>query len=212
LDVLIGIKQMLRPDAVGMIEVPNGQRALRLGRFFEFFPDHVNYYSINSLVALASEAGFTVIECREAFGQDYLELWMRNDSLAADAFHNMVQRREKICREITSLITNASDEHKRLAIWGAGAKTLSIATMLSRETLARICYVIDSDPHKHGLFLPNSPCAIMPPSEAVRNPPAIIINFALTYGDEIYRTIRNTFDRLPDVYSLTEDGEICLIT
>lgn len=209
LDVLKGIRKMLKPGAVGMIEVPNGNRALRLGRFFEFFPDHVNYYSVNSLVALASDAGLTTIECIENFGQDYLELWVRNDVGTEALFREMVSKRAEICRNLSSRIQQLSNEGKRIAVWGAGAKTLSAVTMLAPDTLAKLSYVIDSDPHKHSLFIPNSSVQVIPLQEALKQPPNVVVILALTYQQEIRDLARKHFSPDTSILSLTETGSIC---
>jgi SAM-dependent methyltransferase len=209
LDVLEGIRDMLKPGAVGMIEVPNGNRALRLCRFFEFFPDHVNYYSVNSLVALASDAGLTTIECIENFGQDYLELWVRNDIGTDRLFQEMVRKRTEICRNLSASIQQLANDGKRICIWGAGAKTLSIVTMLDGQTLANLCYVIDSDPHKHSLFIPNSRVQVISLQDALKEPPDAVLILALTYQEEIRGMVRKHFSREASVLSLTETGSIC---
>ena len=72
LNVLLGIKKNLKKNAVGLIEVPNGANSYRSGRFYDFFPDHINYYSINSIVSLATSAGFNVLSCNEALNGDYI--------------------------------------------------------------------------------------------------------------------------------------------
>ena len=114
-DVLAGIRQMLNPGAVGLIEVPNGQRALRLKRFFEFFPDHVNYYSVNSLVALACDTGFNVIGCHESFGGDYLELWVRHEPTVESWFGEMIAHREQVCAALAAKVIELASEGRRVA-------------------------------------------------------------------------------------------------
>ncbi len=207
-DVLRGIRRMLKPGAVGLIEVPNGLRALRLKRFFEFFPDHVNYYSVNSLVALASSSGFTVLGCNEAFGGDYLELWLRNDVDVDSWFQEMRHRREAICSALLEVVRTPSWAEKRIAVWGAGAKTLSIFSAFSQEFARRIDCVIDSDPHKHGRFIPNTPIPVLSPGEGICRNPDVVLVLALSYREEIATIIREEISDHCLIMTLDDLGNV----
>lgn len=208
LDVLIGIRNMLHPGAVGLIEVPNGQRALRLKRFFEFFPDHVNYYSVNSLVALASSAKLNVVGCHEAFGGDYLELWVRYEPDAKDWFCNMAKHRDLVCSALASHIATLTAQQKRVAIWGCGAKALSILSSSTSASSWAIACVIDSDPHKQGKFVPNTAIPVVSLSEAVQLQPDVVIVLALSYRDEIAATVRQSIPTCRSILTLNDYGII----
>jgi SAM-dependent methyltransferase len=210
LDCLIGIRKMLSVGAIGLIEVPNGYAAFRGGRYFEFFPDHVNYYSVNSLVALASAAGFNVISCGESFGGDYLELWVSLDQEPNSYFNQMQNSQSKVISTIRGW--NQHHELKVLnVLFGCGAKTLSI---IAREPdLFENCFsfAIDSDPNKIGKYIPNTSIEIV----ALNDPRLLNAKnfwiFALSYVDEIAKMISSeypqaedilTFDRTLDTVSL----------
>ncbi|WP_163540404.1 methyltransferase domain-containing protein, partial [Klebsiella pneumoniae] len=47
-DFLIGIRRNLKPGAYGLIEVPSLEKALEDRRFYDFFPDHLNYFSLET--------------------------------------------------------------------------------------------------------------------------------------------------------------------
>ena len=208
LDVLVGIRQMLNPGAVGLIEVPNGQRALRLKRFFEFFPDHVNYYSVNSLVALASDAGFNVISCQESFGGDYLELWLRHEPDVESWFPTMASHREKVCLMLSAKVSELASLGVRVAIWGCGAKTLSILAACPNNLISNITCIIDSDPHKHGMFVPNTLIPVVS-SAAINDYGAeVILILALSYREEIANLIRTQSLTCNKILSLDEHGSI----
>lgn len=208
LDVLLGIRRMLNPGAIGLIEVPNGYRALRLQRFFEFFPDHVNYYSVNSLVALASEAGFNVISCHESFGGDYLELWLRYEPEIALRARELNLVREQICDALTVKFSNLRELGHSIMIWGCGAKTLSILSACSIEMLDSISGIIDSDPHKHGRFVPNTAIQVLAPERAVELMPDIVFVLALSYREEIALAIRKTLATCRVIYTLDDYGTV----
>lgn len=208
LEVLKTITRMLNEDAIGLIEVPNGYRALRKGRYFEFFPDHVNYFSVNSLVELASNAGLNVVSCHESFGGDYLELWVRNNLSPENYFEEMVvTRRESIAalgRKIVALV----EEEKSIAVWGAGAKLLSIISSLDAQATESISFVIDSDPHKHGRYIPNTKLRVVSPNDAAIKSVDIFVILALSYTDEVSAMIRKNYPWYKDILYMNETGQI----
>ena len=195
LDVLKGIKQMLNPGAVGLIEVPNGGKSLRKGSFYDFFPDHLQYYSVNSLVAIASAAGFYVVSCNEAFGGNYLELWIRNDDRknSEKLIKNLKIEKKNVTGNLLKKIKFLYSQKKKLMIFGCGAKTLSIFSGFDRSISKYISSVIDSDPNKIGRYIPNTSIKILSLSQARKTPPDAIIIFALYYIDEIKRILEKVF-------------------
>ncbi|MFO1449145.1 MAG: class I SAM-dependent methyltransferase [Opitutaceae bacterium] len=208
LDVLIGIRKMLNPGAVGLIEVPYGHRSLRTKRFFDFFPDHVNYYSVNSLVALATDAGLNVISCNEAFGGDYLELWTRYEPNPERWFNELTVARERVCGALASKIREIRQQNKRLAVWGCGAKALSMFSASSPETLALIECVIDSDPHKQGKFVPGSSVPVVSPDQGDRLKPDVLLILALSYREEIAASARKLIPGCQQIFTIDNSGEI----
>jgi Cyclopropane fatty acid synthase and related methyltransferases len=208
LDVLVGIRNMLNTGAVGLIEVPNGIRALRMKRFFEFFPDHVNYYSVNSLVTLASDAGFNVIGCQEIFGGDYLELLVRNDVDQESWFNEMIMNRSIVIDNINHEISKLDISGKKTAIFGCGAKTLCIIEASREEMKNKIACVIDSDPNKHGMFVPNSNIPIVSIDQANKLSLDVIVILALSYREEIASIIRTQLQNCKRIVTLDDFGKI----
>lgn len=206
--VLTGICKMLNPGAVGLIEVPNGHRALRMQRFFEFFPDHVNYYSVNSLVCLASTVGLNVISCSESFDGDYLELWVRNEPDIQDYFISIAEHRDLACLALSKTVESLTQHGELLAIWGCGAKTLSILSALPSNLYQKISYVIDSDPHKSSLFVPNSNIRVISPKDAMSKQPEAILILALSYRQEIAEIVRSQFKSCKTLLTLDDYSSI----
>ena len=208
LDCLIGIKKMLKPGAVGLIEVPNGYRAFRDGRFFEFFPDHINYFSVNSLVALATSAGLNVISCIESFGGDYLELWVRYDV----AHHNWLDaikcERSKAVVSLLETLRRSASSKKNIGIWGCGAKTLTIVLQESLEFSNLIQCAIDSDPNKQGRFIPNTCIPIVSVDEAKKYNLDVICVLALSYRQEIASIIREKLSNCDSIVTLSDLGQV----
>lgn len=190
MDVLIGIKYMLKEGAVGLIEVPNGYRALRNGRFYEFFPDHTQYYSVNRLVELASKAGFNVMSCNESFGGDYLELWVRWEPNCTKHLTKMAQVQSKVSKQVKKFLEKEED----VAIFGAGAKTLAILSTIDSRVVNRVGCVIDDDPHKWNKYIPNTAVPVVGSIDvrATFQPKNVLI-LALSYIDEISAKVKKLY-------------------
>ena len=207
-DVLRGVRQMLNPGAVGLIEVPNGQRALRMKRFFEFFPDHVNYYSVNSLVALASDAGFNVIGCHESFGGDYLELWLRYEPEVVSWFNEVGSHRLQVGVALLAELERLKAAGERVAVWGCGAKTLSIFAACPELAQSGVLGIIDNDPHKQGCFVPNTAISVVPPAALAELNPTVVLVLALSYREEIAASVRGHLPHVSQILTLDDHGAI----
>jgi SAM-dependent methyltransferase len=68
LELLRELRRALRPDGAVIIKVPNfasWNRSVRGGRWCGFrYPDHVNYFTPDTLARLAAEAGYRVARQR----------------------------------------------------------------------------------------------------------------------------------------------------
>lgn len=209
--VLSSIKRFLNYGAVGFIEVPNGYRALREGRFYEFFPDHIQYYSANSLVSLATICGFSVIECKETLNSDYLELWMRYDNNNYQKmFLNIATVRDKICNEIHYFIDK--NNGKSIALWGVGAKTLSLFSYDYPYLNSKIKYVIDDDTYKDGKYIPNTPIPIVSSDKLKELNIDIIIIMALSFREVIKNKILSILPSYKEIYTIDNNHKIVRIT
>ncbi len=206
LDVLIGIRKMLKIGAVGLIEVPNGFQSLMQGRFYEIFPDHIHYYSVNSLVSLATEADFNVVSCNESFDGDYLELWLRYYPEIDNCFNDLINCMDKTIKFITEKSLFYNKQNKKVAIWGCGAKTLSIINICSKKVLRVISCVIDSDPHKHDKFVPNSSIPVISVNDAKKYKPDVIFIFAFSYKDEIELIIKKELPFCKTIFTIDNHG------
>jgi cyclopropane fatty-acyl-phospholipid synthase-like methyltransferase len=206
LDCLRGIRNLLADGAFGLIEVPNGYQAFRKGNFFEFFPDHVNYYSVNSLVSLASTAGFNVVSCAESFGGDYLELWVRLDREHSTWVEKMNKVMLTILSEISQWVDN--NPRKSIAIFGCGAKTLSMISKNPVYFSDNFRCVIDSDPNKQGKYVPNTRLLVDSPVNASKVGLDSILILALSYRNEIAKQLRDLMGKDIEIASLDESGDI----
>jgi SAM-dependent methyltransferase len=185
-DFLLGIHRILSTEGVGLVEVPSLEQAIEGGRFYDFFPDHVNYFSVLTLRHALERNGFDVLEvARGMNGEFNIALVRKAPETDFVAMQNTINL---IAEDLHEFVEKLHGQGKRVAVWGAGGKGLMVMAVAQLNSLA---YVIDSDPHKHGRFTPVSHLRIFAPERLLTDPVDALILTALAYRDEILRQLRH---------------------
>lgn len=187
-DFMKGMWELLMPEGVALIEVPSLEQAIEHDRFFDFFPDHLSYFSSTILTQLFTRNGFEVIKISRTMDGEYNEAWIRRKEYAD--FTNLQDAVNNISETFRVFLDRESTTGKRVAIWGAGAKGL---VTLASVDVKSIAYLIDKDPIKHGRFTPASHLQIHPPEMILEDPPDTIVITALAYKDEIAGDLRTKY-------------------
>ena len=168
------IKKILNEDSIGLIEVPNGQKILEYDRYFDIFSDHLNYFTPSSLCRLVEKLDFEVIKILTSLNDDYLEIYFRNKKKSVSKnFEN----------NHSAFILEKVKKFKKVAIWGAGAKSQSFFTAIGGSLKPYI--IIDSDTFKQGKYLPNTEVPITLPDPEKINECDLVIIFSMSYSKEI---------------------------
>lgn len=198
IDFLAGLGGSVRADGVGLIEVPSLEQAIEHGRFYDFFADHLNYFSSETLRLACRRAGLDVEHVERGMHGEYLVAHVRpgrpaNASpprglpTAGDALISVRQALADVGDDLRRFVADARASGQRVAAWGAGGKGL---TTLAVAGIRDIAYVVDSDPHKHGRRTPVTHVPIVPPETLRTAPVDALILTALAYRDEILRQLR----------------------
>lgn len=164
----------LSDDGVILVEVPNGQRILEKRLFYNLCTDHIQYFSVSSLAALAQRAGLSVIAVQEAADPNLLELYVRKKKQAVPSF---TQKREQFLLDTLSNL----QEQDKVAAWGAGAESVCFIAMLQQDI--KLATIFDSDKAKHGHSLGG--ISISEPTEQQVNAYDAIILFANAHRKQI---------------------------
>lgn len=184
-DFLMILRKSLAEGGVGVIEVPRLEFILSEGRFYDFFGDHVNYFTENTLRLACEMAGFKVLQAYSDFDEQFLiaevtpaEEWSIKD-FDQQITTELDELRAWLCSEVAA--------NRRVAVWGAGYKSIAA---IAECNIRGIQYVIDSDLNKHGFYTPGSLLKIHPPSALLTEPVDTILLAAVAYKKEILRQIR----------------------
>lgn len=181
-----GLKQNLAQGAFGLIEVPSLEKAIQDQRFYDFFPDHVNYFSLPTLRTILEINGFSVLGTGSMMDDEYnvviVQLRHNQD------FHWVQQHRAVLVDQLARLIRKK--KRTGIAMWGAGAKGLSIMAAMAHTT-ATFDMIVDSDLNKQGRFTPINSIEILAPESLVEQDIGTVIVSAIAYENAILEKLKS---------------------
>jgi SAM-dependent methyltransferase len=147
------------------LETPCVEWILRNRVVWDFFYEHCSYFSAESLKLAVQQAGFQAQEVRHIFGEQYLWLEATASSSTTNAKpappDNIIQLCRKFGLEEGYLVNRWSDSLAELAktgpvaLWGAGAKGVTLANLVDPNRSLLAC-VVDFNPQKQGKYLPGT--------------------------------------------------------
>jgi SAM-dependent methyltransferase len=190
-------------------ELPDMERVLEQGAFWDIYYEHCTYFTRGSLARLFRAAAFDVRRLYQAYDDQYLmleaqpaagptdALLPQEDDLATIA--SLVARFERQVRERLQSLSETIAQHRargsRLAIWGSGSKCVSLISSLS-DALGlslglgpELVAVVDINPHKHGKFLAGSGLEVVSPDALRALRPDVVLVMNSIYTEEIRRDL-----------------------
>lgn len=171
--------EVLEPDGVGLINVPNGQRIVQKNLYHQVVGELINYFTPYSLAVMARKAGFEIIQIEDISETVELDLYVRKPG--GRKTFEQAKRDQQHLQGCTSI-----------AIWGAGSKAPVYSHLLQEEN--PIHYLLDSSKEKIGRYIGNIPVPVQAVSkEALQNSDAIVI-FASSYNKEITEKLKHEFN------------------
>ncbi|HJS89095.1 MAG TPA: class I SAM-dependent methyltransferase [Steroidobacteraceae bacterium] len=186
-------------------ELPDMERVLEQGAFWDIYYEHCSYFTRGSLARLFRSAAFDVRGLYKAYDNQYLMLEAQpaarptdamlpqEDDLAAIA--SLVERFERqVDARVRALSDAAADwraRGRRLAIWGSGSKCVSLISSLglSQDSGCGTLAIVDINPHKHGKFLAGSGFEIVSPDALRGLQPEVVLVMNSIYTEEIRRAL-----------------------
>ncbi len=194
---LSGVRGNLSPGAVGLIEVPSLEKALLDNRFYDFFPDHVNYFSLKTLSLTCELNGFDVLESCSAMGGEYNVVIVKNR--LPTILSSMQQTVVELTKNLSQMVESAHALGKKVAIWGAGGKGVSL---LHAAKLKDVDLLVDSDTNKQGLYVPGLSLKVFHPEELINQDMDIVVITAMAYWSEIVEDLRSKYSFHGEIFIL----------
>ena len=178
-------------------ELPDMERVLQQGAFWDIYYEHCTYFTRGSLARLFRSAGFDVRRLYKAYDDQYLMLEAQpaagptaallpqeNDLETIDSLVARFERQvgERL-QSLAEMIARHRAGGRRLAIWGSGSKCVSLISSLRLGP--ELVAVVDINPHKHGKFLAGSGLEIVSPDALRSLRPEVVLVMNSIYSDEI---------------------------
>jgi SAM-dependent methyltransferase len=194
LQIMRDICSLLKEGGVGWIEVLNGETLISQVQYFNFMPILLNYWTPHSISMLLRLSGLETMVIRPGLGGDHLNVFFRKQPRKSSLVEKRTKQVDYILDEIA--------RHKKVVIWGAGAKAHYLFGYLSDKL--QVSHIVDGSPAKEGLYMPGARVPIERPSKEIFQAADLVIIFAVSYTEEITKMLRENYTYQGDICSLSE--------
>jgi SAM-dependent methyltransferase len=199
-----GVKQLLRPNSLVVLEVPYIVDTIDKGAFDNIFHQNTSYFSLTSLDHLLQRHGLFVnrvqriptfggslrvfAETSEGPDASVRDLLATEKDLGADTFsyyESFALRVEEIEHSLLALLHQLKREGKRIVVYGAGGgmATTLLASLGIDQGIAD--YAVDISAFKQGRYVPGSRLKIYPPSKLLEDRPDYVLLLAWNFASEV---------------------------
>ena len=208
-DMLAGLSdqfQKIEKKSYLFIEVPNIRHSLENNLFFDFYHDHIQYFSLGSLKELGYKSGWAFSHEIEG-SEEFLRVVFADPSSISDghSIHSdpgehqsdtstseLIASALNFARDFASwrdnlknILENIKKNGGSIAVWGVGARGLALLAGLELPE-GFFEYAIDSDKNKYGKYLPAIYLEVFPPEQLEVSPVDYVLVTSYTYFDEIW--------------------------
>jgi hypothetical protein len=190
---------MLKPDAVGLIEVPNFDMIKAKNMISEFMLEHLAYFDRTSLRLALESSGFEIIEIKEVWHNYILSAVVRLRPPLN--IGNSIRHWSLLKNEIHELLCNYNKDE--ICIWGAGHQSLATISIL--ELHNHVAFIVDSSKSKQGLYAPSSGIPIVAPEELKKSSSVkCVVVMGGSFTQEIVESLSANFSNTLKI--ITIDG------
>ena len=172
--------------SVLFIEVPDTDRIIHDGAFWDLYYEHCSYFTTTSLHNLAAVTGITAHDVRKAYGEQYL-LFVGTPGAERRPLTDPAETVEGALAfgaRADATIEYWKDrlaDADHVALWGATSKTVGFISATSAEPVV----VVDINPAKQETYLPGSGVRIVEPAVLTEVKPDLVIAMNPIYVEEI---------------------------
>jgi len=141
-----------------------------------------------------------VIEAKHTMFDEYNTVIIQHRQPVS--FDSLVQSRINLVENINSLGQELAQNNETFAIWGAGAKGLSIMGLLEQQNLT---YVIDSDPNKINRFIPATKKQVLSTDILLTSKVDNVLISAIAYQNAIIKKLKEKYNYAGTVWIIKND-------
>lgn len=186
-----------RRDVGVFFELPDMERVLAEGAFWDIYYEHCTYFTRGSLARLFRATGFDVTSLYKVYDGQYLvinalpapepttarlqeEHDLARTTALVDQFRRVVAVR---IEELSVAAESWKREGRSVAVWGSGSKCVALLSALGAHAAPDA--IVDVNPYKHGRFLAGSGLEIRSPDVLTTLRPDVVVIMNAIYTDEI---------------------------
>jgi SAM-dependent methyltransferase len=198
-----GIRTLLKPDGVAVIEVPYVRDLVEHCEFDTIYHEHHCYFSVTALSALFSRHGLSLnrvehypihggslrlfVEPTEAVEESVRSCLAEEGKLGMDQlrfYEDFAARVSGIRSTLRSMLAELKSQGKTVAAYGAAAKGAILINYagIGKETLD---FVVDRNVHKQGRYMPGVHVPIVEPERILADQPDYVLLLPWNLKDEI---------------------------
>jgi SAM-dependent methyltransferase len=201
-----GVRRLLAPDGVFMFEVSNLADVVENTLFDMIYHEHLDYHSVKPLVAFFERCGMEMIEAIRVdshggsirgvvqhkggprqVGASLGHALAREAELRLDepeTFRKFAAHIESLKLELVGLLRRLKSEGKRIAGFGAPAKTTTLMYHFGIER-SMLDFIVDDSPLKQGHYTPGMHIPVVPAAQLLERKPDYVLILAWNFADPI---------------------------
>jgi SAM-dependent methyltransferase len=208
--VVEGINVLLKPDGVAVIENHYIKDLVEHIEFDSIYHEHLCYYSVTSSQKLFRQHNLVLVDAERLpiHGGSIRVFFQRKDgpcSMAKDGatrvkrlleeeaawgvdrfevYKGFSEKVEQTKRELVSILRKLKAEDKKIAVYGASAKS---TTLLNYYGIGSniLSYVVDRGSAKQGRYTPGTHLRIYPPEQLLETQPDYVLLLSWNFADEV---------------------------
>lgn len=202
-DFMDGIRTVLSPNGVCVIEVADADVMIATGQFDSIYHEHYSYFTadvleriaadhhlaISSITTSSVQGGAIRVELMHASKSHKNHQGFSGKKWDINMFSDRVASYKKQFAQ-----TLAKYKGKKIVGFGAPAKSVTFTSFMGL-TENEISYIVDSTVLKQGRFLPGTKIPIFAQSHITIDPPDVVIIFSWNYKDVIAALLKQTLKK-----------------